>query len=180
MRRLLTILSLIGLLLLSIVVSGEVQFIILFPVLLFTLGWAVRLASEARRSTDSSFLRSLKLGASVGLACGAGVTLFSLSCLFGAILSYPAIFLMCYVLGIEENGVYGVCDPNLGLLAVGNLLVYVVGGTAISTAFLPFRRRRKRKKLGLCVSCGYDLRGSKDRCPECGEAFESPELKAGH
>ena len=37
---------------------------------------------------------------------------------------------------------------------------------------LPFHRRRKRKKLGLCLKCGYDLRASKDRCPECNTPFE--------
>ncbi len=39
-------------------------------------------------------------------------------------------------------------------------------------ALLPYHRRRKRKKLGLCLQCGYDLRGSSGRCPECGEAFD--------
>lgn len=32
----------------------------------------------------------------------------------------------------------------------------------------PSRRRRYREENNLCISCGYDLRGTDQLCPECG------------
>lgn len=56
---------------------------------------------------------------------------------------------------------------------------FVVGITAVppGLAYLVWRRWRRtelRRERGQCVRCGYDLRGTPERCPECGAVASTP------
>ena len=46
-------------------------------------------------------------------------------------------------------------------------------GILLGTKIKRVLRLRQRVRSGLCVHCGYDLRASSDRCPECGSAVSS-------
>lgn len=55
-------------------------------------------------------------------------------------------------------------------LSVVILLAAVLPATWLGIkAFVHIRRRRQRSER-LCLICGYDLRASPQRCPECGAA----------
>lgn len=63
-----------------------------------------------------------------------------------------------------------------GLLRLGSriwplvLLSLVLPAAAVTR----FVRRRRRLRNGWCEFCGYDLRASTDRCPECGAPVPDP------
>ena len=55
------------------------------------------------------------------------------------------------------------------LLAMPYRLLVIAGPILPTTAAACALRRTCRRRQNRCASCGYDLRGSFDRCPECGE-----------
>jgi hypothetical protein len=57
----------------------------------------------------------------------------------------------------------------------GVLLVFAAIGSLLGiTQTWRLHRRRDRIRRGLCAVCGYDLRASKNRCPECGQMIPIP------
>ena len=67
-------------------------------------------------------------------------------------------------------------DRGRSLLSKGHRWHVFVPHWAVALALLPapiwwlgrHRIDRHRRRHGLCRACGYDLRESPDRCPECG------------
>jgi hypothetical protein len=65
--------------------------------------------------------------------------------------------------------------PGFMIASIPMWLVLALAAILPLTNLLSLLRRRRRKVLGLCPNCGYDLRHSPERCPECGEPVSSPE-----
>ena len=52
------------------------------------------------------------------------------------------------------------------------LLTFPPAAWAIGSGSARRLRRRRRRQAGQCLECGYDLRATGDKCPECGVASE--------
>lgn len=108
-------------------------------------GWFSYAASNKFRGEDEAFL-------------GDGFTISPLLSIFR---------------GVKAN------DPSHTVFAIGTMVWPCAFITGIPLAvwvlgnYLHRRKARMRMDKQLCVSCGYDLRASKDRCPECGMLIQS-------
>ncbi|MCX5659123.1 MAG: hypothetical protein NTW19_05290 [Planctomycetota bacterium] len=73
--------------------------------------------------------------------------------------------------GLLDNGHYG---WEAGI-QISDWLLLLLLSIAPIARFIAHRRDLAR--IGLCESCGYDLRASIDRCPECGEPIPAKTAK---
>ena len=64
-------------------------------------------------------------------------------------------------------------NPEIWSVRVPIWPIAALFAVALPGLALAYRLRRRRcHKMGLCIKCGYDLRGSQERCPECGTPFD--------
>jgi hypothetical protein len=68
----------------------------------------------------------------------------------------------------------------LGVTAVDlTLPFWILSAISGLAAFLISNSRRGNGDAHICSSCGYDLRATPDRCPECGRMPEKREIASG-
>ncbi len=99
---------------------------------------------------------------------------------------FNVLTLLSLLLAFAVAGLFALCvwwvGHALGLEALPDALWFVVSCSMVSAIVALYAwaaysswKDCRRTPPGLCVKCGYDLRASKDKCPECGEPVPKPE-----
>lgn len=78
---------------------------------------------------------------------------------------------LCDVPGWIKSGGYKVPVSPLWMGLVVNALLFAIPVLA-GTWVVACARRRRRRRLGLCLKCAYSVKGL-ERCPECGGSVET-------
>lgn len=66
--------------------------------------------------------------------------------------------------GEHESGI----ESSYAIVAMPDWAAVILLGILPICFALRVRRRIRRFRNGLCANCGYDLRATRNRCPECG------------
>lgn len=75
---------------------------------------------------------------------------------------------------METGGCFVVLLLMAAAAALGVLLTIPARGFFRAVRRRRARRMREQLDAGLCPRCGYDLRGTPRRCPECGAVVMGP------
>jgi hypothetical protein len=68
----------------------------------------------------------------------------------------------------RPQGNWSIGGRRLWIIYFPYWLVVTMTGIPPAAMIIRFIRRRRRRGEGCCPSCGYDLRATPERCPECG------------
>ena len=93
-----------------------------------------------------------------------------LTCLASVVLQLCGFYTVGQVLGLQigrlpESSIWAIWIDGFPLWVVTGLSTLL---PILSINTVVDRLRARRLHHGLCTRCGYDLRVSPDRCPECG------------
>jgi len=93
---------------------------------------------------------------------------FSLKLLLASLVAI-SIILPSHLIALHRGGFLSGIISNPSLRGASLSLLFSLGSLLILIFLRPFHRREANAQGAFCQHCGYDLRASPDRCPECGE-----------